>query len=242
MEAQFAWDDKTIRQTFIRKVRLPRRRGTPVPLAALFWQHVPPPTGLRHPPDAAAGHGRHRGALLLLVTPLLEELVYSFTLVETVIWILLPLQRACEVLHPDPPWPVHGVLVSEITAEMQRHHVFFSPLWRLISCSDCSLMFFATYIALSCCGELRWTCLPSWVTQLCLFGWYLLCWYKLLSSFFHPNRRQFPWNIILLVLFVSTRPSYVKVKPWQASIGVTCVFAVCVQTLSMAFMMGFVSR
>lgn len=141
MEAQFAWDDKTIRQTFIRKVRQPRRKRTPNPLAALFWQHVPPPAGLRHPPDAAAGHGRHRGALLLLVTPLLKEHVYSLTPVETVIWILLHLQRACEVLHPDPPWPVHGVLVSEITAEMQRHHVFlvlydvWSPDLIAASCS-----------------------------------------------------------------------------------------------------------
>lgn len=35
MEAQFAWDDKTIRQTFIRKVRLPRRQRTPALLATL---------------------------------------------------------------------------------------------------------------------------------------------------------------------------------------------------------------
>lgn len=71
MEAQFAWDDKTVRQTFIRKVWLSRRRGTPARSAAQSSQRVPPPppAGLRHPPSAAAGHGRHSCALFLLVRP-----------------------------------------------------------------------------------------------------------------------------------------------------------------------------
>lgn len=137
-------------------------RNTPVTLAALFWRCVPPPAGLRHPLGAAAGHGRHRGPLFLLVTPLLKELVYSFVLAEMVIWLILHLQHACEVLHPDPSWPVHGILVSEIKANT----TFFGPFWRLIYWSDCSLMFFATYIALSCCGELRWTFFALWITQL----------------------------------------------------------------------------
>uniref|UniRef100_A0A3Q3XD04 Protein lifeguard 2 n=1 Tax=Mola mola TaxID=94237 RepID=A0A3Q3XD04_MOLML len=100
MEAQFAWDDKTVRQTFIRKV-----------YAILMVQ--------------------------LLVTVTIVAL-FSFAPVRFFIQT-----------HP-------GLYMT-------------------------SLMFVATYIALSCCGDLR---------------------------------RQFPWNIILLVLF---------------------------QTLSMAFMMGFMS-
>lgn len=70
MEAQFAWDDKIVRQTFIRKVRLSQRRGTPVRSTAQSSQRVPPPpAGLRHPLSAAAGHGRHSCALFLLVKP-----------------------------------------------------------------------------------------------------------------------------------------------------------------------------
>uniref|UniRef100_A0A3Q2TUK6 Protein lifeguard 2 n=1 Tax=Fundulus heteroclitus TaxID=8078 RepID=A0A3Q2TUK6_FUNHE len=98
MEAQFAWDDKTIRRTFIRKVY----------------------------------------AILMLQLSVTVGIVCLFTFA-----------------------PV-------------RFYIQTNP-----SLYMASMMFFATYIALSCCGDLR----------------------------------QFPWNIILLVLF----------------------------TLSMAFMMGFVS-
>ncbi|KAM9860147.1 fas apoptotic inhibitory molecule 2b [Aulostomus maculatus] len=101
MQAQFAWDDKTIRRTFIRKV-----------YAILMVQ--------------------------LLVT---VAIVGLFTFCAPV-----------------------------------RFYIQTHPNLYMLS----YLMFFATYIALSCCGDLR---------------------------------RQFPWNIILLVLF----------------------------TLSMAFMMGFMS-
>lgn len=168
MEAQFAWDDKTIRQTFIRKVRLSPRYGAPVTLTSLFWQCVPPPAGLRHPPGAAAGHGRHRGALFLLVTPLLKELVYSLVLAEVTIWLLLHLQHACEVLHPDPPWPVHGILVSGIKVQNPTPPQFLALYDVWSTDFDCSLMFFATYIALSCCGELRWTffCMMNYTTRL----------------------------------------------------------------------------
>uniref|UniRef100_A0A3B5MN19 Protein lifeguard 2 n=1 Tax=Xiphophorus couchianus TaxID=32473 RepID=A0A3B5MN19_9TELE len=99
MEAQFAWDDKTIRRTFIRKVY----------------------------------------AILMLQLSVTVGIVCLFTFA-----------------------PV-------------RFYIQTNP-----SLYMASIMFFATYIALSCCGDLR---------------------------------RQFPWNITLLVLF----------------------------TLSMAFMMGFVS-
>lgn len=101
MEAQFAWDDKVIRQTFIRKV-----------YAILMTQ--------------------------LFVT---VAIVCLFTFCQPVRFYI------------------------------QTHPGLYSASY---------LMFFATYIALTCCGDLR---------------------------------RQFPWNIILLVLF----------------------------TLSMAFMMGFMS-
>lgn len=101
MEAQFAWDDKTIRQTFIRKV-----------YAILMVQ--------------------------LLVTVGIVAL-FSFC--------------------------------APVRFFIQTHPGLYMASY---------LMFLATYIALSCCGELR---------------------------------RQFPWNVILLVLF----------------------------TLSMAFMMGFMS-
>ncbi|XP_059185546.1 fas apoptotic inhibitory molecule 2b [Centropristis striata] len=101
MEAQFAWDDKNIRRTFIRKV-----------YAILMVQ--------------------------LMVTVAIVAL-FSFC--------------------------------APVRYFIQTHPGLYMASY---------LVFFATYIALSCCGELR---------------------------------RQFPWNIILLVLF----------------------------TLSMAFMMGFVS-
>ncbi|XP_034389207.1 protein lifeguard 2 [Cyclopterus lumpus] len=101
MEAQFVWDDKNIRRTFIRKV-----------YAILIVQ--------------------------LLVTVAIVAL-FSFC--------------------------------APVRFFIQTHPSLYMTSY---------LVFFATYIALSCCGELR---------------------------------RQFPWNIILLVLF----------------------------TLSMAFMMGFVS-
>lgn len=86
MEAQFAWDDKTIRQTFIRKVWLSGRRGTPVRSAAQSWPRVPPPAGLRHPLSAAAGHSRHSCSLFLLVKP---ERIHLWlpSLAETVIWL-----------------------------------------------------------------------------------------------------------------------------------------------------------
>lgn len=101
MEAQFAWDDKVIRRTFIRKV-----------YAILSVQ--------------------------LLVT---VGIICLFT------------------------------FCAPVRFYIQTHPGLYMASY---------LMFFATYIALSCCGEVR---------------------------------RQFPWNIILLVLF----------------------------TVSMAFMMGFVS-
>ncbi|XP_069011585.1 fas apoptotic inhibitory molecule 2b isoform X1 [Embiotoca jacksoni] len=101
MQAQFSWDDKVIRRTFIRKV-----------YAILMVQ------------------------LLVTVT-----IVSLFTFCAPVKYFIQT--------HP-------GLYMASY------------------------LMFFATYIALSCCGDLR---------------------------------RQFPWNVVLLVLF----------------------------TLSMAFMMGFVS-
>lgn len=101
MEAQFAWDDKTIRRTFIRKVY----------------------------------------AILMVQLFVTVGVVGLFTFCEPVRFFI------------------------------QTHPGLYSASY---------LMFLATYIALSCCGDLR---------------------------------RQFPWNIILLVLF----------------------------TLSMAFMMGFLS-
>ncbi|MEQ2176494.1 hypothetical protein GOODEAATRI_028565 [Goodea atripinnis] len=101
MEAQFAWDDKIIRRTFIRKVY----------------------------------------AILMLQLFVTVGIVCLFTFCAPV-----------------------------------RFYIQTNPSLYMAS----YIMFFATYIALSCCGDLR---------------------------------RQFPWNIILLVLF----------------------------TLSMAFMMGFVS-
>uniref|UniRef100_A0A3Q3B2S5 Protein lifeguard 2 n=1 Tax=Kryptolebias marmoratus TaxID=37003 RepID=A0A3Q3B2S5_KRYMA len=101
MEAQFAWDDKTIRRTFIRKVY----------------------------------------AILMLQLFVTVGIVCLFT------------------------------FCAPVRFYIQTHPGLYSASY---------LMFFSTYIALSCCGDLR---------------------------------RQFPWNIILLVIF----------------------------TLSMAFMMGFLS-
>uniref|UniRef100_A0A672G9D5 Protein lifeguard 2 n=1 Tax=Salarias fasciatus TaxID=181472 RepID=A0A672G9D5_SALFA len=60
------------------------------------------------------------------------------------------------------------------------------------------LMFFATYIALSCCGELR---------------------------------RQFPWNIILLVLFVSIKHFY-NTKSVMLCLGITAVVCLSVTVFS----------
>lgn len=141
MEAQFAWDDKTIRQTFIRKVWLSRRRGTPATSTAQSWQRVPPPAGLRHPLSAAAGHGRHSCALFLLVKP--ERIPVSLpSFGEMVIWLLLRPQRACQVLHPDPPWPVHGVVVSENKSEKQCHHRFWSVMtFDLLICSQLHVLY-----------------------------------------------------------------------------------------------------
>ncbi|XP_049895175.1 fas apoptotic inhibitory molecule 2b isoform X1 [Epinephelus moara] len=101
MEAQFAWDDKVIRQTFIRKV-------------------------------------------------------YAILLVQLLVTV--------------------GIVCLFSFCAPVRYFIQTHPGLYMAS----YLMFFATYIALSCCGDLR---------------------------------RQFPWNVILLVLF----------------------------TVSMAFMMGFVS-
>lgn len=101
MEAQFAWDDKVIRQTFIRKV-------------------------------------------------------YAILMVQLLVTV--------------------GIISLFTFCAPVRYYIQTHPGLYMAS----YLMFFATYIALSCCGDLR---------------------------------RQFPWNVILLVLF----------------------------TLSMAFMMGFVS-
>uniref|UniRef100_H3DAP8 Protein lifeguard 2 n=1 Tax=Tetraodon nigroviridis TaxID=99883 RepID=H3DAP8_TETNG len=102
MEAQFAWDDQTIRRTFIRKV-------------------------------------------------------YAILLVQLLVTVgIVALFSFC----------------SPVRFYIQTHPGLYMASY---------FMFFTTYIALSCCGE--------------------------------PNRRQFPWNIVLLILF----------------------------TLSMAFMMGFVS-
>uniref|UniRef100_A0A669EAG0 Protein lifeguard 2 n=1 Tax=Oreochromis niloticus TaxID=8128 RepID=A0A669EAG0_ORENI len=103
MEAQFAWDDKTIRRTFIRKV------------------------------------------YAILMVQLFVTVVHLYLFCST--------------------------LLEPVRFFIQTHPGLYSASY---------LMFLATYIALSCCGDLR---------------------------------RQFPWNIILLVLF----------------------------TLSMAFMMGFLS-
>ncbi|CAG06738.1 unnamed protein product, partial [Tetraodon nigroviridis] len=101
MEAQFAWDDQTIRRTFIRKV-------------------------------------------------------YAILLVQLLVTVgIVALFSFC----------------SPVRFYIQTHPGLYMASY---------FMFFTTYIALSCCGELR---------------------------------RQFPWNIVLLILF----------------------------TLSMAFMMGFVS-
>ncbi|CAK6955696.1 fas apoptotic inhibitory molecule 2b [Scomber scombrus] len=101
MQAQFSWDDKTIRRTFIRKV-------------------------------------------------------YAILMVQLLVTL--------------------GIIALFTFCAPVRFYIQTHPSLYMVS----YLMFFATYIALSCCGDLR---------------------------------RQFPWNIILLVLF----------------------------TLSMAFMMGFVS-
>ncbi|CAG5982040.1 fas apoptotic inhibitory molecule 2b isoform 2-T2 [Menidia menidia] len=101
MEAQFAWDDKNIRRTFIRKVY----------------------------------------AILMLQLSVTVGIVALFT------------------------------FCAPVRFYIQTHPSLYMASY---------IMFFATYIALSCCGELR---------------------------------RQFPWNVMLLVCF----------------------------TLSMAFMMGFVS-
>uniref|UniRef100_A0A672G3U8 Protein lifeguard 2 n=1 Tax=Salarias fasciatus TaxID=181472 RepID=A0A672G3U8_SALFA len=90
----------------------------------------------------------------------------------------------------------------------------FCPESQLLSCMffSFSLMFFATYIALSCCGELR---------------------------------RQFPWNIILLVLFVTvflgadvracvfcTSSSFYNTKSVMLCLGITAVVCLSVTVFS----------
>ncbi|XP_068171777.1 fas apoptotic inhibitory molecule 2b isoform X2 [Antennarius striatus] len=129
MEAQFAWDDKTIRQTFIRKV-----------YAILMVQ--------------------------LLVTVAIVA-VFSFC--------------------------------TPVRFFIQTHPGLYMASY---------LMFFCTYIALTCCGDLR---------------------------------RQFPWNIILLILFVSVRHHDNNTNTQNNTTYSLITTFFFLQTLSMAFMMGFMS-
>lgn len=51
-------------------------------------------------------------------------------------------QRACQVLHPDPPWPVHGVVVSENKSEKQGCHSFWSVMtFDLLICSQLHVLY-----------------------------------------------------------------------------------------------------
>lgn len=127
MEAQFAWDDKVIRQTFIRKV-----------YAILLTQ--------------------------LLVT---VGIVCLFTFCDPVRYYI------------------------------QTHPGLYSASY---------LMFFGTYIALSCCGDLR---------------------------------RQFPWNVILLVLFTLSlsfmmgfMSSFYNTKSVLLCLGITAGVCLCVTVFS----------
>ncbi|XP_058486613.1 fas apoptotic inhibitory molecule 2b isoform X1 [Solea solea] len=127
MEAQFAWDDKYIRQTFIRKV-----------YAILMVQ--------------------------LLVT---MAIIGLFT------------------------------FCAPIRFFIQTHPGLYMASY---------MMFFATYIALSCCGELR---------------------------------RQFPWNIILLVLFTLSISimmgfvsSFYNTQSVLLCVGITALVCLCVTVFS----------
>uniref|UniRef100_I3KSM7 Protein lifeguard 2 n=1 Tax=Oreochromis niloticus TaxID=8128 RepID=I3KSM7_ORENI len=119
MEAQFAWDDKTIRRTFIRKVY----------------------------------------AILMVQLFVTVGVVGLFTFCEPVRFFI------------------------------QTHPGLYSASY---------LMFLATYIALSCCGDLR---------------------------------RQFPWNIILLVLFVSNMHFY-NTKSVVLCLGITALVCLSVTIFS----------
>lgn len=127
MEAQFAWDDKVIRQTFIRKV-------------------------------------------------------YAILLTQ----LLVTVGIVCLFTFCDP-----------VRFYIQTHPGLYSASY---------LMFFATYIALSCCGDLR---------------------------------RQFPWNIILLVLFTLSlsfmmgfMSSFYNTKSVLLCLGITAMVCLCVTVFS----------
>lgn len=127
MEAQFAWDDKTIRQTFIRKVRCcfrqnKRKNSSGTRAINEHWRLL---AGVRHPHGPAARHCRHRRPLLILVSPVLYFIWFYFLHCDT--WQessgLFPPQCSSQVFHPDSSRLVHGFLVSEKSLfHLGSHH------------------------------------------------------------------------------------------------------------------------
>ncbi|XP_063766453.1 fas apoptotic inhibitory molecule 2b isoform X1 [Eleginops maclovinus] len=132
MEAQFAWDDKTIRRTFIRKVLIYIRSDSRITFT-VSWR-------------------------LFLCFDMMRVFLQVYAILMVQLFVTVAIVSLFSFCAP-------------VRYYIQTHPGLYMASY---------LVFFATYIALSCCGNLR---------------------------------RQFPWNIILLVLF----------------------------TLSMASMMGFVS-
>lgn len=167
MEAQFAWDDKTIRQTFIRKVQLCHVNQL-IPAWRLIvgialiqcpfscrctpfsWFSCWPQWPLLH----SSHSGNHPADLFISIIIITTTLIKPWSEYSE----CLSPQCTCKVFHSDSSWLVHGILVSENSSSSPtlQCRLFFS-----YSRSHClrplfgSLMFFATYIALSCCGELR---------------------------------------------------------------------------------------
>lgn len=125
-------------------------------LMVLFWYTVCPPAGVCYSHGAAARHSSHCWSLLILVTTLLFSVLFlslclkchsNEIFVSTVhLWgILFRLIRACT-------WPLSKWKHMQL---MNSHYCVASLYyWHHFSLFG-SLMFLATYIALSCCGELR---------------------------------------------------------------------------------------
>lgn len=129
-------------------------------LSALLWCGVRPhPAGVRHSHGSAACHSGHCWSLLILVTTLLAKFLFflplwlkpdlnPFHFVSTAhLWgFLFRLILACT-------W--HLSKWKHITLQCHLFLFLYQVLSHQFPLFFGSLMFFATYIALSCCGELR---------------------------------------------------------------------------------------
>lgn len=143
MQAQFVWDDKTVRRTFIRKVwtQMKWKRITHVKHMSQRPLSCPPPTGLCHSHGSALCDCGSSWPLHILVTTLVFFFCSSVTLFTSrglvlTKWthVLFCLQHTCEVLYSDSSEHVHGFVVSENTSQLM-----FPPFFTLFCLLSCVL-------------------------------------------------------------------------------------------------------